>query len=50
MKKWKGFGRKRSWPNFKVLSVHPYGGTGKTMKGLREGSRSPDLELNTEPL
>jgi hypothetical protein len=29
MTNWKGFGRKRSWPNFKVLSRHSPGGTEK---------------------
>jgi hypothetical protein len=29
---WKGFGRKRSWPNFKALSQHFSGGTEENHK------------------
>jgi hypothetical protein len=29
---WKGFGRKRQWPNFKVFSQHLLGGTEKIHK------------------
>jgi hypothetical protein len=32
MMNWEGFGRKWSWPNFKVLSWHLPGGTEETMK------------------
>jgi hypothetical protein len=29
MMNWRGFGRKRSWPEFKVLSRYSLGGTRK---------------------
>jgi hypothetical protein len=35
---WKGFGRKLSWPNFKVLFRHSPGGTEKITKSLNEDS------------
>jgi hypothetical protein len=34
---WKGFGRKQSWPNFKVLSRHLPGGTEEDHKKLQLG-------------
>jgi hypothetical protein len=37
----KGFGRKRSWPNFKVVSWHSSGGMRKTTKNLSQYNRSP---------
>jgi hypothetical protein len=37
----KGFGRKRSWPNFKVLSRYSPGGTEESHKKLNPDSRSP---------
>jgi hypothetical protein len=39
MMKWKGFGTKRSWPNFKVLSQP--GELRKTAKTFDQDSRSP---------
>jgi hypothetical protein len=39
---WKGFGRKRSWPNFKVISRNSLGGTEENYENLNQGSRSPD--------
>jgi hypothetical protein len=38
---WKGFGRKRSRPNFKVLSRHSPRGTEENTKILNQDSRSP---------
>jgi hypothetical protein len=32
MMNWEGYGRKRSWPNFKVPSLHSPGGPRKTTK------------------
>jgi hypothetical protein len=37
---WNGFSRKRSWPNFKVLSRHLPGGTDETHRNLNQDSRS----------
>jgi hypothetical protein len=34
---WKGFGRKRTWPNFKVLSQHSPGGTKENHKKPQSG-------------
>jgi hypothetical protein len=42
---WKGFGRKWSWPNFKVLTRHSPEGTEKTMKDLNQDSRSPGMRI-----
>jgi hypothetical protein len=46
MMNWRGFGRKRFWPNFKVLSQE---GLRKTMKSLIQSSRllGPRIELGT---
>jgi hypothetical protein len=41
MMKWKGFGRKRSRPNFKVLSRHSPGGTEVNLENVSQDSRSP---------
>jgi len=46
---WKGFGRKRSWPNFKVLSWHSPGETEQTMKKINQDSQSLGLRLNPVP-
>jgi hypothetical protein len=43
---WKGFGRKRPWPNFKVLSHHSPGGTEENCENLSQDSRSPSRDLN----
>jgi hypothetical protein len=40
MMNWKGFGSKRLWPNFKVLSQH-LTGTEENHKNLNQDSRSP---------
>jgi hypothetical protein len=48
---WKGFGRKRSWTNFKVLSRHSTGGTVENHKKTLfkiAGRRGRDL--NPGPL
>jgi hypothetical protein len=44
---WKGFGRMRSWPNFKVLSRHSPGGLWKSTKNLSQDRRSPGRDLNS---
>jgi hypothetical protein len=54
MMNWKWFGRKRSWPNFKVglLSQLSHWGTeenSKTTKNFSQDSRSPGRDLNPEP-
>jgi hypothetical protein len=41
MKTWKELGRKRQWPNFKVLSRHSPGGADKNYEKLNLDSRSP---------
>jgi hypothetical protein len=38
----KGFGMKRSWPNFKALSRHSPGGAEKKTNNLNQDSRSPE--------
>jgi hypothetical protein len=42
-------GGKRSWPNFKVLSPHLYGGTEKTTKNRSLDSLSSGRDLNPGP-
>jgi hypothetical protein len=37
----KGFGRKRSWPNIKVIPRHSPGGTEGNHENLNQDSRSP---------
>jgi hypothetical protein len=47
---WEGFGRKRSWPNFKVLFRHSPGGKEKIQKKIsNHDRRSPGRESNTGP-
>jgi hypothetical protein len=46
---WKGFGRKRSWPNFKVLSWHSTGGNEENYENLNQDSQSPGRESNPGP-
>jgi hypothetical protein len=46
MMNWKGCGKKRSWPNFKVLSRHLRSGTDKNTKRLSQDSQSPGWSLN----
>jgi hypothetical protein len=41
MMNWKGFGRKWSWPNFKVLSRYSTGGTEENHETLNQDTRSP---------
>jgi hypothetical protein len=36
---WKGFDRKRSWPNFKILSRHSPGRTEENRKTIRIAGR-----------
>jgi hypothetical protein len=47
--KWKGFGRKRWWLNFKVLPGILLKGWWKTTKNLSQDSRSPSRDLNLKP-
>jgi hypothetical protein len=49
MMNWTGFGRKRSWPNCKVLSRHSPGGNEKNNENLNHDSRSlgPRIEPRT---
>jgi hypothetical protein len=42
-------GRKRPWPNFKVISQHLLGGTEKSHKILSQDSLSPDRDFNPGP-
>jgi hypothetical protein len=48
MMNWKGFGRKQSWPNFKVLYRHSRGRTEETHE-KPHNSRSRDRALNPGP-
>jgi hypothetical protein len=52
MMNWKGFGRRRSWPNFNVLSRHSPGGTEKNYEKICQGIRSsgPRFEPGTSRL
>jgi hypothetical protein len=43
---WKGFVRKRSWPNCEVLSRHLPGRTEGNHENLSQDSRSPGRDLN----
>jgi hypothetical protein len=44
-----GFGRKRPWPNFKVLTRHSSGGTEEIHDNLCQDSRFPCLNLYPGP-
>jgi hypothetical protein len=46
---WKGFGRKRLWPNFKVLSRHSPEGTEENHENLNQNSQllGPRFEPKT---
>jgi hypothetical protein len=46
MMNWKVLGRKRSWPNLKVLSRHSPGRTEISHENLSQDSRSPGLDSN----
>jgi hypothetical protein len=46
MMNWQGFGRKRSWPNFKVVSRHWPGETEKNHE-FNQDSRSPGQRIET---
>jgi len=41
MVNWKGFGRKRWWPNFKILSRHSPEGTEENHENIKKDIRSP---------
>jgi hypothetical protein len=45
MMNWKGFDRKRSWPNFKGLSRHSPGGTEENHEKLNHGRLSQGLRF-----
>jgi hypothetical protein len=51
---WKGFGRKRTWPNFKVVSRHSLGGTEENHEKLNQHpiamakNRTSDLTKRTQ--
>jgi hypothetical protein len=47
MMSWKGFGRKRLWPNLKVLSQHLPGRTEENREKPKS-SQSPNRELNLQ--
>jgi hypothetical protein len=47
MMNWKGFSRKQSWPNFKVLSLHSHGRTEEKHKSLNHDSRSLRLRFES---
>jgi hypothetical protein len=46
---WKGFGKRRPWPNFKVLTGNSLGGTGKNHENLHQDILYPGRDLNPEP-
>jgi hypothetical protein len=46
MMNWKGFGRKRSWPNFKELSRNSPGRTEESHINSSQDSQSPGRDLN----
>jgi hypothetical protein len=48
MVNWKGFGRKQSWYNFKVLFQHSPGGTDETHEKPQD-IRSPGSDFNPGP-
>jgi hypothetical protein len=48
MMNWKGFGKKKSWPNFKVMSQHSLGGTVENHIETQV-SQSPGQDLNPGP-
>jgi hypothetical protein len=45
----KGLGRKRSWPNFKVLPRHLPGGTEGSYENPKPGKPVSGLDLNPGP-
>jgi hypothetical protein len=49
MMNWKGFGRKWSQPNFKVLSWHLLRGNEENHEKASQDSWSPGRDLNMEP-
>jgi hypothetical protein len=44
---WKGFGRKRSWPNFKVLPWHSPGRTEEILEKLQDSNLGKTLDFCT---
>jgi hypothetical protein len=49
MMNWKGFERKRSWPNLRLYPGIFLEGLRKTMKNLRQDIRSPSRDLSPGP-
>jgi hypothetical protein len=49
MMNWKGFGRKRSWPNFKALCRHSLDGLMKTTKSSVRIAGHWGQDLNPRP-
>jgi hypothetical protein len=49
MMNWKGFERKQSWPNFKLLSKYFSGGTEGNHEHFIEDIRSPGRDFNPGP-
>jgi hypothetical protein len=49
MMNWKGFGRKQSWPNFKVLHRNSPGATEKTTKNHNVDSWSLGPRIEPGP-
>jgi hypothetical protein len=50
MMNFKGFVRKQSWPNFKVLSWYSSGGTEENHKKRRSGELVAAAEISTKDL
>jgi hypothetical protein len=46
---WKGFSRKRPWPNCKLLSQHSPGETEENCGNHNQESRHPGRDLNRGP-
>jgi hypothetical protein len=46
---WKGYGRKRSWPNLRLFPIICLGELSKTTKNLNQNRQSPDRDLNPGP-
>jgi hypothetical protein len=50
MVNWKGFGRKRSWPNFKILSQHLPGGTEENYEKPQSGWSVAGADISTQDI
>jgi hypothetical protein len=49
MMNWKEFGRKRPWPNFKLLSWHSPRRTEENHENLNQDIQSPGRDMNPGP-